>query len=29
MGMNPWNTLPLTFHIKKGALDPEFAKFSK
>lgn len=28
-GVNPWNSLPLTFHIKKGINDPQYNKFMK
>ena len=26
-GLNPFNYIPLTFHIQKGTEDPEFKKF--
>ena len=26
---NPFNTIPLTFHIRGGCSDPEFAKFTE
>jgi len=27
IGQNPFNHLPVTFHIKNGMADPEFTKF--
>lgn len=29
IGVDPYNSIPLTFHIKKGVTDPEYAKFLK
>jgi hypothetical protein len=27
LGQDPWLSLPVTFHVKRGTSDPEFAKF--
>lgn len=29
IGKNPYDHLPLTFHIKNGILDPEYSKFKE
>lgn len=29
IGKNPYEVIPLTFHVKKGTSDPEYVKFIK